>query len=222
MNYKFSFLILITTYFLNAQDCSNYFFLQNNKTIEMTITNSKGNITGKMIYTISGVNNSPGSVAATVNSEFTDSKGRSLTRAVNTMKCENGILMMDMKVFFPASQQEVNAASAGNVYLEYPATLKEGDKLKDGLFSMDITSSSGISSTIEISITERKVETKEPVTTAAGTWDCFKISSNNKIVTKVSEKEIPISTQMNEWYAPGFGVVKTESKTGKTEITSIK
>jgi hypothetical protein len=25
-----------------------------------------------------------------------------------------------------------------------------------------------------------------------------------------------------EWFAPGFGVVKTASKTGKTEITSIK
>jgi hypothetical protein len=25
-----------------------------------------------------------------------------------------------------------------------------------------------------------------------------------------------------EWFAPGFGIVKTESKSGKTEITSIK
>jgi hypothetical protein len=134
-------------------------------------------------------------------------------------------MMMDMKMFIPAAQQEqtgATATSTGGIYLEYPAIMKEGDKLKDGLFNMDVTSSGGMPSTIEISITERVVEGKEPVTTTAGTWECFKISSNNKIVTKISGKGIPMSTQMTEWYAPGIGVIKTESRTGKTEITSIK
>ena len=38
-----------------GQDCKNYYFLQNNKTVEMTITNKKGDVTGKQVYTISGV-----------------------------------------------------------------------------------------------------------------------------------------------------------------------
>jgi hypothetical protein len=33
---------------------------------------------------------------------------------------------------------------------------------------------------------------------------------------------IPINADVTEWYAPGFGVVKTESGGGKTEITAIK
>jgi hypothetical protein len=31
-----------------------------------------------------------------------------------------------------------------------------------------------------------------------------------------------LSFSVTEWYAPGFGVVKTESGNGNTEITSIR
>jgi hypothetical protein len=97
-----------------------------------------------------------------------------------------------------------------------------GDQLKEGNFVMDYESTSGLKSSIEISITERKVEGKETVTTTAGTWECYKISAKNKIVSKIGDTGIPIRMDVIEWFAPGFGIVKTESKTGKTEITSIK
>ncbi len=78
------------------------------------------------------------------------------------------------------------------VYLEYPANMNVGDQLKDGQLSMDYESTSGLKSSIEISITERKVEGKESVTTSAGTWECFKISAHNKIVSKIAGIGIPI------------------------------
>lgn len=210
---------------LIAQDCGNYYYLQNNKTIEMTVTNGKGKESGKMIYKVSDTKKSGGTVSATVNSEFVDSKGKTITNATNNIKCANGVMQMDMKVFIPAAQQEqmkTGNASASDVYLEYPSNMTVGDQLKDGLLNMDYESSSGLKSAIEISITERKVEAKESVTTPAGTWECFKISSHNKIVSKIAGIGIPIKMDVTEWFAPGFGIVKTESKTGKTEITSIK
>jgi hypothetical protein len=33
---------------------------------------------------------------------------------------------------------------------------------------------------------------------------------------------IPVNIEGTEWFAPGFGIVKTESKHGSTAITSIK
>ena len=33
---------------------------------------------------------------------------------------------------------------------------------------------------------------------------------------------VPIKDEGTEWFAPGFGVVKTEGKHGGTAITSIK
>lgn len=191
----------------------------------MTISNNKGKESGKMVYSISNVNKTGGTVSAKVNSEFFNTAGKSFNKAVNNIKCENGVMMMDMKMFIPSSQQEQmksGSASANDVYLEYPPTMKEGDQLKDGQFSMHYESSTGLKSSIEISITERKVEAKETITTPAGAWECFKISTKNNITSKISGIGIPIKMDVTEWFAPGFGVVKTESKAGKTEITSIK
>lgn len=191
----------------------------------MTISNSKGNESGKMIYKISDSRKSGTAITATVNSEFIDTKGKTITNTTNNVKCVNGVMQMDMKVFIPAAQQEQmksGTASASDVYLEYPSTMNVGDQLKDGQLSMDYQSAGGLKSSIEISITERKVEGKESVTTPAGTWDCYKISSHNRIVSKIAGIDIPIKMDVTEWFATGFGIVKTESKTGKTEITSIK
>src|SRR6187399_218354 len=208
-----------------SQDCSNYYFLQNNKTIEMTISNNKGKESGKMTYVISDSKKNGSSITATINSEFVDAKGKTITKATNNVKCENGVMQMDMKTFIPPAQMEQmksGEAKATDGYLEYPANMNVGDQLKDGQFNMDYESSGGLKSSIEISITERKVEGKETITTSAGTWECYKISANNKIVSKIAGIGFPIRMDVIEWFAPGFGIVKTESKTGKTEITSIK
>jgi hypothetical protein len=225
MKFILAVIFSVTVQFSFAQDCSNYYYLQNNKTIEMTISNNKGKESGKMIYSISNSNKTGTAYSATINSEFIDSKGKSVTKAINNVKCESGVMKMDMKMFIPAAQQEQlasGAASASNVYLEYPASMKVGDNLNDGQFSMDYENAGGMKSSLEISITDRKVEAKESVTTAAGTWECFKISTKNKITTKIAGIGIPIKMDVTEWFAPGFGVVKTESKGGKTEITSVK
>ena len=210
---------------LFSQDCANYYYLQNNKTIEMTISNKNGKESGKMTYVVSDSKKNGSAVTATINSEFVDAKGKTITKATNNVKCENGVMQMNMKTFIPAAQMEQmksGTATANDVYLEYPANMNVGDQLKDGQFNMDYESTSGLKSSIEISITERKVEGKESVTTPAGTWECYKITSENKIVSKIAGIGIPIRMSVTEWYASGFGVIKTESKTGKTEITSIK
>jgi hypothetical protein len=207
-----------------SQDCSNYYFLQNNKTIEMTISNNKGNESGKMTYVVSDSKKNGSSITATINSEFVDSKGKTISKATNNVKCENGVMQMDMKTFIPPAQTEQmksGEAKATDVYLEYPANMNVGDQLKDGQLNMDYESN-GLKSSIEISITERKVEGKESVTTPAGTWECYKISAKNKIVSKTAGIGFPIKMDVIDWFSPGFGVVKTESKSGKTEITSIK
>ena len=221
MKIFFQLFFLSVTGVLSAQDCSNYYYLQNNKIIEMTVTNKNGKESGKMTYTVSDSKKTGSITTATINSEFVDAKGKSITKGTNNVKCENGVMQMDMKVFIPPAQAS-GTATASEFYLEYPARMNAGDQLKDGHLAMDSELSGGIKSSIEIDITDRKVEGKESVTTAAGTWECYKITSKNKINARVAGIGIPLTMTVTEWFAPGFGVVKTESKTGKTEITSIK
>jgi len=207
-----------------SQKCSEYYYLQNNKTIEMTIKNKKGNQTGKVVYVISNVTNKGNSATATVKSEMLDKNGKSISTASNDVQCENGTLLMDMKMIIPSAQQEQmsSMAASGTVsYLDYPATMKEGDALKDASFAADFTSTSGMKGNISMNMTNRKVLGKETVTTPAGTWECLKITYHSKMIFKMGIG-IPMNADVTEWYAPGFGVVKTESAGGTTEITSIK
>jgi hypothetical protein len=209
---------------VSAQDCARYLFLQKNKMIEMTIYNKKGEPSGRQVYQVSDVNTSGGVTSANLNSELFDKKGKSAAKASSVVRCNGGVMMIDMKMMMPQQQAEQFGnveAKADNFYLEYPAGMHAGETLKDGNLTMDINHS-GMNQTLNMLISDRKVEGQESVTTPAGTWDCLKISYKCKIGVKTGPINIPFNFEGMEWYAPGFGVVKTQSKHGGTEITSIK
>jgi hypothetical protein len=206
-----------------AQQC-NYYFLQNNKTVEMTIYNRKGDPNGKQIYTVSEVKNGGGGATSNLQSEMFNKKGKSIAKGTGKVECKDGVMFVDMKMKLPEAQQEqfANAdVKADNMYIEYPASMQPGDQLKDANLTMDINNN-GMKQSVVMVINDRKVEAKESVTTTAGTWDCYKISFKSKITIKTMGVGIPVNLEGSEWFAPGFGVVKTESKHGATAVTSIK
>jgi hypothetical protein len=207
-----------------AQDCNTYYFLQKNKTIEMTIYNKKGEANGRQVYTVSDVNNSGGTTIATVNSEMFDKKGKSIAKGHSQIECQGGIMMLDMTLQLPQQQQEQFAKAdvkADKIFIEYPNNMKVGDKLKDATLNMDIDNS-GMKQNVNMVTSDRTVVAKESVTTSAGTWDCFKITYKSRITIKTMGIGMPFNIEGTEWFAPGFGIVKTESKNGGTAITAIK
>ena len=207
-----------------AQDCNSYYFLQKNKTVEMTIYNKKGDASGKQVYTVSDVTNSGGTTTGTVNTEMFDKKGKSIAKGHSQISCQSGVMMIDMTMQLPQQQQEQFAKAdvkADKIYIEYPNNMKAGDKLKDATLSMDIDNN-GMKQSINMLTSDRTVAGKESVTTTAGTWDCFKITYKSKVTIKTMGIGMPFNIEGTEWFAPGFGIVKTESKNGGTAITAIK
>lgn len=215
---------LMTTSVLLSQDCNNFYYFQNNKTIEVSIFNKKGEPGGRQVYKVTDVKNTGASSIATINTEMFDKNEKSIAKAVNQVKCNGGILMMDMKMFMSPeqSQQIKSEAQASDVYLSYPGNMKVGDMLPDGHMNMDIKQNNGMKMSMDVKITDRKVDRQESLTTPAGTWNCFKITYKSNIKIGVMGIGFPVKADVTEWFAPGFGTVKTESKWGKTEITSIK
>lgn len=207
-----------------GQDCSNYYYMQRNKTVEMSLYDKRGDATGKMVYSIGDVTNSNSVTTATIQSEIFDKKGKTIAKSNSIMKCDGGVIMIDMKLMMPAPQAEqVTQATlkSNESYLEYPVSMSKGDKLKDGAFSMD-WDNNGMPQSMAMRIFDRVIEDQEKITTPAGSWDCYKITYKSKITVKVMGVGVPMNMDGSEWYAPGFGVVKTVSKHGTTLITSIK
>ncbi|MDP4149412.1 MAG: hypothetical protein Q8927_02590 [Bacteroidota bacterium] len=230
--------LLLTASYGYSQDCQSFFFFQKNKTIEMSISNKKGEPNGKQVYQVSDVTIAGGTTTATIATEMFDKNGNSLAKSNSSVQCHEGTIMVDMRMMLPPRESEQYAASARtqSFLLEYPTAMHVGDALKDGNLSMQLNmpppgagappgppGPPGFGRTINMAISNRKVEAQESVTTPAGTWNCYKISFKCRMTVKNGVPfAIPVNLDGFEWYAPGFGVVKSQTKNSSTQITSIK
>lgn len=228
-----------------SQDCANFLFLQKDKTIEITVYDKKGEPNGKQVYNVSNVATTGGTTTGTINSELFDKKGNSRAKASSTVVCTGGEMRLDMKLMLPPQENQQFGMSAEvngqNGYLSYPNNMKVGDQLPDGNLSIDLSHNGppppgpngappaggpppppGLGKSLTMLISNRKVEGQESVTTTAGTWNCFRISYKSKLTVKTGPFGFPVNIEGVEWYAPGFGIVKSQSKYGSTAITSIK
>jgi hypothetical protein len=226
-----------------SQDCSQYLFLQQGKTIEVTSYNKKGEPNGKNVYTVSNVSNSGGTTTGTLSSQMFDKKDRPTNTSTSTVKCTGGAIQMDMKFMLPdgpAGKMSSAQVSGSGGILEYPSGMKAGDTLKNGNIVLTNSSNSsgpggppgpppppnpfsGGSSTLSMWIYDRHVIGQESVTTTAGTWNCIKITYKSKVNYKSGPFPAPnINIDVTEWYAPGVGIIKTQTDRGSTAITSIK
>jgi len=106
-----------------------------------------------------------------------------------------------------------------------------GQSLQDVNFKMEVMNKGAVFSVINLDQTNRKVEGKESVTSAAGTWEAWKITYDGRFRATIGGPSgigIPFNFKSTEWFAPGFGIVKTETYNkndklmGSTLITTIK
>jgi hypothetical protein len=202
-----------------SQNC-NFYYLQDGKTAEITFYTKKGDENGKGVYAVSSASKTGSTTTATVKSEIFNKKGKNIAKGTNNIKCDNGVLMVDLKAFIsPEQAEQIKAdAKAADVYLSYPANMKAGDALPDGNMDLDIQQDNGMKTHVDVKITDRKVEGQESITTPAGTWNCFKITYHSAIKVALMGIGIPIKADITEWFAPNFGVVKTESSKGSTTV----
>jgi hypothetical protein len=172
-----------------------------------------------------------------------DKKGRPTTTSSSSVKCTGGAILMDMKFMLPegpAGRMSNAQVSGGGGILEYPSGMKAGDTLKSGNLILTTNNSnnapgtppgpppppnpfSSQGSTLTMWIYDRQVVGQEAVTTTAGTWNCIKITYKSKVNYKSGPFPAPnINIDVTEWYAPGVGIIKTQTEHGSTAITSIK
>ncbi|MBN1159205.1 MAG: hypothetical protein JXA61_07475 [Bacteroidales bacterium] len=210
---KSLFFLALVAFFLNeikAQDCSFMYFPDSeNAQLEYKQYDRNDNLLGSTVQKISGVHTGSNSSEATIDIETFDAKGRSQGSAQVKARCENGVYYLDMKNYL--NQESMDAfedmemtIKGGN--LELPSNLKAGDELKGGEMTISLTSGGMTIMNLTISVTDRKVEAVENLTTPAGTFECYKISYN--VITKMMGT---IQTKGVEWYAENIGLVKSES-----------
>ena len=135
---------------------------------------------------------------------------------------------MDMDRFVPDEAMQGVADGMtfeieGNAW-ELPENLEAGQTLKDGEFTMKISSDNPAMAMAagnwDFVITDRKVEKQEKVTTSAGTFDAYKISYTIQMEMKMMGMTRKMEVSGADWIAEGVGSVKSESYNKKGALTN--
>ncbi len=221
---RFFCMLLLGLFSLNlyGQDCNSIYLMNEGKTYELTSYNKRGKVQGKQIMKVKEVTQTGGTVKSTVEVELLDDKNKVLNTSTIEVECAEGVFKMDMMLNIPQNLSvSTKMTSSDNHFMEFPANMKAGDNLKDSEMEMEVETGN-LKQTIKMFVSNRKVEAKESVTTPAGTWDAFKISSTSKIEITTMGVKIPSTSETIDYYVLGFGVVKSENKSGYTMLTAIK
>jgi len=196
-------LALVAPFFLMAQ-CNPYYEIREGMVMETTNYNSKDKQEGKQVTTIKSFEENSSGWVASMNVEAYDKKDKLIYSQDDVeIRCEDGTIKIDMDRFIPQESLEAFKEMDMEINmddLELPDNLEVGQQLDGGTFTM----SGSLPMKMETTITNRKVDSKETITTPAGTFDCFVITYD--MVMKMGVKR----TMMNkEWIAKDVGVVKS-------------
>ncbi len=196
---------------LKAQNnCSRFYPLNEGATYTYTNFDKKNKLEGTTRYTIASAINDNGATKATMALTFSDKKGKEVYASDYKISCSDGTIQIDYKSLFPNAMMKQYEDMGMEMELdgtdiEIPNELTVGQTLEDANVAIDL-SMSGMNMKIKVDMTDRKVEKKESVTTAAGTFDCYVISETNTSQTMGAKQEM----RSKLWLAEGVGMVKQE------------
>ena len=192
------FSLLFTTTVLTksgAQDCLGMTF-KSGMGFEMSMFNAKDKPTGKITYQVKDVHKEGGSTVMDITAQFEDEKGKQRPPYSIHYTCTGNELVADMSGMLQSMQSGMKdmEMKLKTNRLVYPGKLSVGQKLSDGQMEAEMSSSGNTMMTMNMMMANRQVESKESITTPAGTFTAYKIPSDMSFENKVMG--IPVRSTM--------------------------
>ncbi len=221
-------LILLMFVQVKAQDCKNTFTsYAKGASFEMTHYDAKNTAKGKNTSTVTDVKNTAGGKTISLHSVPSDGSNKNQEGTDITIACEGSTIKLD----FAGAISSANAlAGKGNFEMkfdktdiEFPANPTVGQTVADDKIVMSVVDkSSGTSmGNNTISFKNRKVVGKQSVTTPAGTFDCFKMTSDMSMEMSMMGRTMPARVMKSEsYFCSSVGMVKAITYDENQNVTS--
>jgi hypothetical protein len=211
-------LILSLTIFfsplLKAQECDFFMPFKENSGLKYQNFNQRDRLEGSQEVRVKKVETNGGELVATIHTKAFDRRDRLQHEGEYTIICDGDEMIIDMKSMLNQAMQggdfqEMDMRfESENIVL--PSRMTPGQQLPDASMQMVIQAEGMNVSTTNMRIFDRQVESKETITTPAGTFECFKISSNMNSETRAMGIPFRVNARTVEYYAPNVGMVRTE------------
>lgn len=215
--------------------CADLIFFRKGVIIEATSYNAEGEETSKQLTNVLDISEKDGSTVAHVRGEDIQSGTGKKTTVEYNYRCDGKNIYMDIASAFRTIEKNSDASFTSSE-IEYPIAIREGQDLPDVSGTMT-AEKNGKKSTMTFQYKNRKVGKMESVTTPAGTWNCFPVSTEVTMEMEIpgmSEKMKEMMKSMQDnmktntitWFAPDFGIVKMEMYQGgkllsRNEVTKV-
>jgi hypothetical protein len=212
--------------------CGSLILFHKGAVIVGTSYDAAGKETSKQTTTVTDVKEEEGVLVANSSALMNGKTGEKTMNLV--YKCDGTNLYVDMSSMLQNFDALKNIK--GDIKpIQFPINISVGQTLPDASYTISMDRGP-VKMDITSSYKNRIVSAKENITTTAGSWDCYKVSSDiesdmsgpdektKKIMDAVKDK---MKMSMIMWYTPKIGIVRTEiymngKPSSKSEITSIK
>lgn len=216
-SYIFILFILVFQLSVFSQECMSSEYLTKGTKWEVTNFDKKGKLSSTTKYEVLNASHSGGISSWEIKVVVFDKKDETLNEGATEIICENGTYKMDMSQMIPSetmqSIQSMEVEMEGTT-INFPTSKDVNTKLDDAEITITAATSGMIIMNMKLSITERKIEGLESITTEAGTFECLKIIEKSQIENKMFNRTYSTVS----WYLPGFGVVRSESYDHKEKL----
>jgi hypothetical protein len=231
-------LLIAITAESNAQ-CSRLALFHKGAVITGTTYDSSGKEISKSTTTVTDVKTDNGVNVSTVTMNMISGMSKGGIPINVTYKCDGNNLYVDLGSMMGnfASTKNVKVVSKP---MAFPINLSTGQTLPDADITVTMPRA-GMNMTMTSMVRNRKVLGKETITTPAGTWTCYKVTSTiesktdidattdaGKKMQEVMKKSATTSkTTAVMWFAPNFGIVRTimyrdTQPETRSDVTAIK
>lgn len=211
--------IFFCSHFLKAQTCEGFFPFEQDTEMEMTYYDKKGKVSTINQIVVEDIFEEEEGTEVQVATTVKDKKGEEVFSGKYTIKCvEDGYEVDVSNIINPAllkSAYGMELEVDGDAMV-FPENLKIGQTLPDASATIDAMSNDIKIMSFKFDITDRKVESKEEVTTPAGTFECYKISYNFNSKILIAKKKYRIV----QWVSKDVGLVKEETYNKKGKLDS--
>ncbi|GAB3927369.1 hypothetical protein GCM10028804_32410 [Larkinella terrae] len=146
---------------------------------EMQSFSAKDKLVGRMVYTIKSVKTEGGSTLINVSVQSFDDKDKASPEMTVNYTCTGNELIADLSGMMLATNEAMKnmEVRVKANKLIYPKSLSEGSKLPDGELVAETYNNGAKMMDMDFKVVNRQVESKESLTTPAGTFSVYKINS---------------------------------------------
>ena len=211
---------LIASLGISQNNCSKFYPMEEGVSFQYTMSNKKGKPEGTTDYSITEVTNSGGTTTATMNMKFTDKKGKEVMVSDFQLSCTGDGIKIDYNSLVPSNmiKQYTDMGMEMDITgtdINIPNNLSVGQDLDDANVTINIKMT-GMNMTMKVDQINRRVVSKESVTTPAGTFECYLLTEDT--ISETMGVKQNMSTKL--WLAEDVGMVKQEMYNKKGALTS--